>query len=227
MGRLVEASDTRSAGSVWRWLAAAELAIAATAVVLDVLVPTLVILALVTISLLVRRESLVSLGLMRITRPWRLAGQVFGLTVLWTALQFGFVMPALNHLTGTKQDLGVFADLEGDLPMLLMLLVASWTLAAFGEEVAYRGYIYTRVGDVLGGSGVGLAGGVLVSSALFGLAHTEQGVIGVMLTFLDALYFSALRLRFETLWASVLAHGFSNTIGVCTFFLIGPVYGLW
>jgi membrane protease YdiL (CAAX protease family) len=62
---------------------------------------------------------------------------------------------------------------------------------------------------------------------LFGLAHTEQGVIGVVVTLLDALFRSFLRLRYRSLWAPVLAHGFSNTIGLITVFLIGPIYGLW
>lgn len=64
------------------------------------------------------------------------------------------------------------------------------------------------------------------SSALFALAHTEQGAVGVAVTFLDGLFFSALRLRYRTLLAPVLAHGF-NTIGLVAYFLIGPVYGLW
>ena len=38
------------------------------------------------------------------------------------------------------------------------------------------------------------------------------------------IYFSALRWRFRTLWAAVLAHGFNNTIGLVTFFLVGPIY---
>jgi len=68
---------------------------------------------------------------------------------------------------------------------------------------------------------------VLVSSLLFALIHTEQGLIGVALTFLDALLFSVLRLSYRTLWASVLAHGLNNSIGLIAFFFVGPIYGLW
>jgi hypothetical protein len=42
----------------------------------------------------------------------------------------------------------------------------------------------------------------------------------VAVTFLDALFFSFVRLRFRTLWAPILAHGFSNTLGIVTFFLM-------
>jgi membrane protease YdiL (CAAX protease family) len=68
---------------------------------------------------------------------------------------------------------------------------------------------------------------VVGSSVLFGLAHTEHGTVGVVVTFLDALFFSVLRPRFRALWAPILAHGFSNTLGIVTLFLIGPTYGLW
>ena len=65
------------------------------------------------------------------------------------------------------------------------------------------------------------------SSLLFGLAHTEQGIIGVVVTLLAALFFRFLRPRYRNLWAPVLAHGFNNTIGLTAAFLAGPVYGLW
>lgn len=70
-------------------------------------------------------------------------------------------------------------------------------------------------------------GAIAVSATLFALAHTEQGLIGVALTFLDAIFFSVLNRLYRTLWASVLAHGFTNTIGLTAFFVVGPIYGLW
>ena len=136
-------------------------------------------------------------------------------------------MPILNHLTGDRQDVSQFADLQGNLGMLAGFLLLTWTLAAVGEEIVYRGYLQTRITDILGPNLIGIVVAVGMSSVLFGLAHTEQGLIGVVVTFLDALFFSFLRLRYRTLWAPVLAHGFSNTLGLITFFLIGPIYGFW
>lgn len=81
--------------------------------------------------------------------------------------------------------------------------------------------------DVAGAGVLGIGLAVLLSSLLFGVIHTEQGTIGVVVTTLDALFFSWLRWRRGTLWAPVLAHGFNNTIGIVTFFLVGPVHGLW
>jgi membrane protease YdiL (CAAX protease family) len=146
---------------------------------------------------------------------------------LWSMFQLGVTMPVANHLSGEEQDLSAFDGLEGNLGMLAGLLVLSWTLAAFGEELAYRGYLLTRLREALGGGRAGLLVGVVASSVLFGLGHTEQGLIGVVIVTLDAVAWSALRVHYGTLWASVLAHGFNNTIGFVTFFLVGPVHGLW
>jgi len=62
---------------------------------------------------------------------------------------------------------------------------------------------------------------------LFGVAHTEQGLIGVVIVTIDGLAWGVLRLRCQTLWAPILAHGFNNTLGFVTFFLVGPVHGFW
>ena len=134
-------------------------------------------------------------------------------------------MPLLEHATGEQQDLSEFADLEGNLPLLAGLLLLTWTIAAFGEEVAYRGFTFTRLHEAVGPHGVSIA--VLGSSVLFGLAHTEQGPVGVAITFCDALFFAVLRLHYATLWAPILAHGFSNTLGLTAFYLVGPIHGLW
>lgn len=73
----------------------------------------------------------------------------------------------------------------------------------------------------------GIAVAVVVSSLLFGFAHTEQGIVGVVTTCLDALFYSFAKYKYDNLWAAVLAHGFMNTIGIVTFFFTGPLYGLW
>ena len=53
-----------------------------------------------------------------------------------------------------------------------------------------------------------------MTSVLFGLLHSEQGVVGVVAVALDGVVFCALRVYFGTVWAPVLAHGFNNTLGL-------------
>ena len=39
-------------------------------------------------------------------------------------------------------------EISGNAKMALLALLLVWTFAAFGEELAYRGYLLTRVADV-------------------------------------------------------------------------------
>lgn len=210
-----------------RVVPAAEVLVAALVVVADVGVPSLVVLALLGLSLLVRRRGPGSIGFVRLVRPWATTGTILLLTAGWTVIQFGLVMPLLNRLTSSHQDLAVFDDLQGNVPLLLALLAASWLLGAVVEEAVFRGYLTTRVREAAAGSTIGPVLAVLLPAVLFALIHTEQGQVGMGLTFLDALFFVWLRFRFASTWAAVLGHGFSNTIGVLTFFLVGPLTGLW
>ena len=215
------------AGRRWQILAALEVAAAAAAVVADLFLPTLVLLAMASVSLLLRRRGFGSLGLHRPRHGWVLTAQMLIFAIVWTVLSLSLIIPAANHLTGQRQDMSDFADLEGNLGLLAVLLVASWTLAAFGEELAFRGYVLTRLTDLMGSRRAAIVAAVLASSLLFGLLHTQQGVVGVLLTTLDGVVFAVLRFVFGTVWAPVLAHGFNNTIGFVAFFFLGPVYGLW
>ena len=220
-------SERCRVGRGWQLLAGLEVAAAGVTVLADLLLPTLVLLAMAAVSLGVRRLGVGSLGLRRPEHGWRLAGQMFVFSFMWTLLSVGLFVPLANRVTGARQDLGDFAELEGNLGMLALLIVVSWFLAAFGEEVAYRGYLVTRLTDALGSSRGAVVVAVLMSSVLFGLAHTEQGAVGVLLSAIDGLAFASLRLRFGTVWAPVLAHGFINTFGFVAFFFLGPFYGLW
>lgn len=211
----------------WTWIAALELVLVTLAVVFDWFVPTFVILGLAAVSLAVRRKGLASFGFSRPRDPGRMTWQILGLVLTWTLLHLALFMPVLERLTGETQDLSGFEQVEGNLGTLMLFLALTWTLAAIGEETAYRGFIHKRAEELLGGGRWGLGAAVLVSATLFGLAHTEQGLVGVGLTSLDALFFSSLLIRYETLWAPVLAHGFSNTIGLVAFYFVGPIYGLW
>lgn len=156
-----------------------------------------------------------------------LAAKMLLFSAAWTLFHLGVLIPVANHVTGEQQDMSDFAALEGDLGMLALLLVLTWTLAAVGEELAFRGFLQTRLTELLDAQGIGLVVSIAVSSLLFGMLHTEQGLVGVLLTTIDGIAFCVLRYRFATLWASILAHGFNNTIGFVAFYLVGPVYGLW
>jgi len=210
----------------WAWWAAVEATVAALAVLADLLIPSLALLAMALVSLAARRTGVASLGLRRL-RGLGTVGAVLCLTTLWSAFQLSVTMPIANHVSGRKQDLDAYADLQGDIRLLMVYLVLGWVLGGLVEELAYRGYLLTRIRDALGRGPGPTVAAVLASSLLFGIAHTEQGLVGVVIVTLDGVFFCALRYWFGSLWAPILAHGFNNSLGFLTFFLVGPVYGFW
>jgi membrane protease YdiL (CAAX protease family) len=212
---------------VLRVAAAVEVGLALGAILLDLLVPTLVLLVLAAISLTVRRAGPATLGLRWPARPGRTCGQAVVLALGWVLLTFLLVRPALEHLTGAQEDMSSYAGLQGNLGALLGLLLLAWTLAAIGEEVAYRGFLLTRLRELLPAGRTGAVVAAVVSAVLFGWLHREYGVVGVVQVTLDALFFTVLRFRSRTLWAAVVAHGTVDTVGIVAVFLAGPVAALW
>jgi membrane protease YdiL (CAAX protease family) len=208
-------------------VAAVEAALAAAAVILDLAVPTFVILALMVVSLLIRRQGLSTLGFHRVPHGWALVAKMLAFAAGWTLFDIGLLKPVENHLTGTQQDMSQFMSLQGNLGMLLTWVALSWVVAGFGETLAFVGFIQTRLAEVVGSTGARLAVAIVLSSVLLGLLHTEYGIVGVTVSAVNAVFYCVLRYRYRTLWAPILAHGFIDTIGFVSFFFIGPVYGLW
>jgi hypothetical protein len=211
----------------WTGLAAVEVAVATVAVVADWFIPSLVLVAMAGVSLVARRRPPRTLGFHRPDRPWRLLGQMLLFAAAWSVLNVALLIPVTNHVSGQRQDVSAFTDLQGNLGLLGVYVALSWVVAALCEETAFRGYLLTRLTEVVGSGPAGVTAAVLVSSMLFGFLHTEQGLVGATVSGVAGAVLTALRYRFRTLWAPILAHGFDDTIGFTWFYLFGPVYGLW
>ena len=106
---------------------------------------------------------------------------------------FLVVAPIAERLTGAPQDVSEFAGLEGDLPTLLVLVALSWTLAALVEELAFRGYLLTRITDLVGTSLAARAAAVVAVALLFASIHGEQGTTGMVIVFVDAVFYGVPR----------------------------------
>lgn len=213
--------------SVQKCLALFEITLIVLAVSFDILIPTVIIAAIAAITLLLGRKQEEVFGFKRAEHPLKMIIQIFFLMVVWTLADIGLLIPLLNHITGTKQVLTAFENLKGNLGLLLFLLGAGWILAALGEEMAYRGYFQSRIRMIAGNGRLGKILAVIISSVPFGMAHSEQGIVGIAITAVDAVVFSMIRFKYDNLWASVLAHGFINSIGVLWYYFFGPIYSLW
>jgi CAAX protease family protein len=106
-------------------------------------------------------------------------------------------------------------EITGNLTMALVALLLVWTFAAFGEEIAYRGYLLTRAADIGRRSAAGYWIGIVLVSILFGYGHYYKGASGVIDSGVAGLILgTAYMLAGRNLWASIFAHGFIDTFGI-------------
>ena len=135
---------------------------------------------------------------------------------------FNFFMlgPCIIYFTGQPIDYSMFEPLVGDLPKALGLFALSWTSAAFGEEIVFKGYLMQQFTKFFGSSRISLTINIILFGALFGLSHAYQGTTGVILTGVTAIITSVIfLLRKNDLWFNIAIHGFNNTIGItCIYF---------
>jgi uncharacterized protein len=181
---------------------------------------TLYLLPLGWLSLRLRRLGWRNLGLKHPAKWSRtlLIGFVGG--ILFQCISLYLVEPLIAKLTGKLPDVSLFKHLLGNVEFLLLSLVVAWTLAAFGEEMVYRGYLLNRMADLLGGKRGAWIISLLLTSILFGLAHLYQGISGVIATGLSGLVFGAFYLADDrNLWPAIIAHGVYDTVGFIMIFL--------
>lgn len=160
----------------------------------------------------IRGRSWKNFGLKR-TPSWirTLLIAVGGVVVLHVLIGF-LLMPVVVDLTNKPLDTSRFDQLRGNLPALLGGLVVVWIVAAFFEEMVFRGYFLNRIADLFDNKILGLASGVLVSSLIFGIGHIYQGISGVILTGLVGIIYSLVYiLNQRNLWVLVLTHGLYDT----------------
>ncbi len=123
--------------------------------------------------------------------------------------------PALSWLTGAPPDLSSFRSVVGNARALLFFLVLNWTLFAIGEELAFRGYVMNLFAAALGKSRWRWIVSLVVTSALFGWGHGNQGITGIAQETLSGLLLGAVYLGCgRNLAMPIIAHGVSNTLAL-------------
>ena len=109
--------------------------------------------------------------------------------------------------------------ITGNIKMAVVTLLLVWTWAAFGEEIGYRGYLLTRAAEIGGRTTAAYWIGVVVVAILFGYGHYYKGPAGILDSGVAGLILgAAYMLSGRNLWASILAHGFIDTIAVIVLF---------
>jgi membrane protease YdiL (CAAX protease family) len=109
--------------------------------------------------------------------------------------------------------------ITGNVQTALWWLLLVWTFAAFGEEIAYRGYLLRRAADLGKGSATACWVGIVAVSVLFGYGHSYKGPAGILDSGVAGLILgAAYMLSGQNLWASILAHGLIDTFWLAVVF---------
>ncbi|MEM7740897.1 MAG: CPBP family intramembrane glutamic endopeptidase [Pseudomonadota bacterium] len=104
---------------------------------------------------------------------------------------------------------------------LLMLLLLSWTTAAIGEEMIFRGFLMTRVADLFGRSAMSWVVALVLSSIIFGSLHAYQGINGMLVTGMVGFIFGVWYLiGRRNLLPLIIAHGLVDTMSVMALYLV-------
>lgn len=112
-----------------------------------------------------------------------------------------------------SSDMSNYQFLQDNIGMLILVLVGSYIVASFGEEVIYRGFIINRLIELGLDSKLGRVLVIIISAVIFGLVHYQWGLMGIVQTgFMGAVFgFFYLKLK-KRIWILVLAHGYMDTI---------------
>jgi hypothetical protein len=172
------------------------------------------------ISLRLRKLRWHDIGLERY-KSW---GKTFGYGIaaglVLEAFQLFISQPLLVRVLKKQPDLELFRALTGNLKWTLLAIAGAWTLAAFGEEMVYRGYLMNRVADLLNRGRGAWVVSLIVVHVGFGLAHAYQGITGVIDEGLAGLLFGVIYLRNgRNLAVPIIAHGLGDTIDFMLIFL--------
>jgi uncharacterized protein len=100
--------------------------------------------------------------------------------------------------------------MPADKAAVVLLFILAVVLAPITEELLFRGWIYTSLRFRFG-----LWPALLVTSALFGLAHYENTHLYALAVFPVGLALAAIRERTGSVKGSMLFHAFNNFIAFC------------
>ncbi len=185
----------------------------------------IVMLMTTWLGLRLRGQGWEHFGLTLRFQGWRVAA----LTILKSVAVFfiamaGFVIGSIimANVDGAPQsaNLSGYDYLRGNVGLFALALVGVYIVSSFGEEAIYRAFLINRLAEIGGESKWAIRGAILVSAIIFGLAHFDWGLVGVVQTaFMGlGLGFSYLILK-RKLWALVLAHTYLDTILLTQMFL--------
>lgn len=176
-------------------------------------------IVLLALYVRLRGEKLSDFGLIVPARWLRYIG--LGIVVFVAAMAYDMlVRPLLDayvaSVTHTSTTLAEqhFAALKGNDALLALSIPAGWAFGGFGEEFLFRGFIMTRIAQLLGESRAAWIIALFLQAIPFAIGHAYQGPVGMVAIYFGALITGAGTLIWgRNLWPSIVAHGLQDTVG--------------
>jgi uncharacterized protein len=121
------------------------------------------------------------------------------------------------------RDMSMYRYLYGNLPNLIINIIAMWLTAAFIEELLFRGFLLNRLMALMGKpTRIKWLVAIFASAAIFGFPHFFQGAAGIIKTGAIGLVFGIAFLSVKkNLWPLIFAHGLIDTIDFVTHYFEG------
>ncbi len=184
------------------------------AVQLVIWVANIAMISIVALALRRRGESWAHFGIRPIKNWLRLIGaSLLAFVFAIAAFIVGSIIMA--NITGIPEsaDMSSYEFISGNLPMLLLALSGVFVASSFGEEFVYRGFLTTRIAEMMGGHKQAWIWAVVISSLAFGLAHYTWGLMGIVqTTFMGAALAIAWIKAKRNLWVVIIAHAYMDLI---------------
>ena len=188
-------------------------------------IANIIMISLVWISLRRRGKVWKDIGLSFAFQGWRDVWRVTLKSLLvFLAGMVGFMLGSIImvNISGVPEsaDMSGYAFLTKNIAWLPLMLAGVWTASSIGEEIIYRGYLITRLSDVFPTLKYKDGIGVLVSAVIFGLAHYQWGVTGIVQTALMGLALGICYIKMNRrLLILIFAHAYMDTILMVQIFL--------
>ena len=173
-----------------------------------------VCLAIIIFYLRTQKKTLRDLGLKRngLTAHTFVVGIVSAL--LWIAFNKWVYHPFITHFF-VVEPYTEYDFIRNKLSNLIITVIAAWIIGGFYEEIVFRGFIQTTIREwfVKSRHSFWLAG--LLTSILFGLYHWQQGIFGIVPSFLGGLFWTLLLWSYKgNLWYPIISHAIYDTIAL-------------
>jgi membrane protease YdiL (CAAX protease family) len=182
---------------------------------------SIVILVFIWLFLKLSKENFSSLGFSfkRFNTKAVLIGTIAGI-ILFAFLQYAF-FPLLKQIIPlSPADLGFFNKVRHNTGTYVFTLAMGWLVGGIYEEIAFHGFIFTRLEKLFTGK-YAVPISFLLTNIIFACYHWQLGTSGVINAFIAGMVYHALILRYKrNMWYGIICHAVFDTIAL-TFIYLG------